>query len=129
MKCQLDEVEFVIKVLKFANYAEEKLFICISSIMTWALANPKEKTEFLHEEDRFLRKTFPKYQFLLKIEDQCLEANHFKPNLRCFCIVSGIPYGNGEDILFPFFKAFLLNFKPFFSYFSLILASLAIRSL
>jgi len=99
---------FNIKVLKFANYASEKLFIVVSSVMTWALCNPKEKSnpndELLIEEDRNIRKTFPKYQFLLSIEDQCLQANNFKTNLRTYCLISGLTYGHGEDLFFNFFK-------------------------
>lgn len=106
MKCALDEVEYVIKLLKLANYTDEKLLICISSVMTWALC--REKTEknddFLTEEDRVLRKTYPKYQFLLSIEDQILQINNIRPNLRAYCLVSGLQYGNGEDLFFPFFK-------------------------
>ena len=95
-------------MLKFATYTTEKLLILLSSVMTWALCNPKEKAtpsdDFLTEDDRSLRRTFPKYQFLLSLEDQCLQANAFRPNLRTYVLASGLTYGNGEDLLFNFFK-------------------------
>lgn len=106
MRSPLDEVEYAIKLLKFANYNEEKILICISSVMTWALSREKgdKADEFLTENDKALRKTYPKYQFLLSIEDQCMQANECKNNLRTYCLVSGLLYGHGEDLFFPFFK-------------------------
>lgn len=107
MRCPIDEVEFVIKILKFSNYIDEKILICVSSVMTWAQAIPKN--EPYNEHDLLLRRTLPKYQFLLNVEDQCMQANAFKTNLKSYVLNSGVLYGHGEDIFFNFFK--VKNYK------------------
>lgn len=43
--CPLDEVEFAISTLKMAEKQEEKILICISSVMTWANTPRKIKGE------------------------------------------------------------------------------------
>jgi adenylate kinase len=39
--CDLQEAEFAISTLKVAKTEENKILICISSVMTWALTPPK----------------------------------------------------------------------------------------
>lgn len=75
--------------------------------MTWSQALPKD--EPYTEDDLNLRRTLPKYQFLLNIEDQCLQANALKTNLKTYVLNSGILYGHGEDVFFNFFKVFFIK--------------------
>ncbi len=122
-RCQLDEVEAAIRILKFSNFASEKILICVSTVMTWALSNVKD--EFVSEEQLHLRKTYPKYQFMKVIEDQCMQLNGWKSNLKTYVLCAGIEYGKGEDVFFNFFK---VDEKAFLKKTSLkkLLASMAI---
>ena len=43
--CPLNEVEFAISTLKMAETQEQKILICISSVMTWAMTPKKVKGE------------------------------------------------------------------------------------
>jgi len=38
------------------------------------------------------------------LETMCLSAGRANPNLKCYVLCSGIPYGKGEDIFFSLFK-------------------------
>lgn len=98
----MDEVEAAIKILKFSNYSSEKIFICVSTVMTWALSNVKD--DFALEEHLNLRKTYPKYQFMKNIEDQCIQLKGWKNSLKAYVLCAGIEYGKGEDVFFNFFK-------------------------
>lgn len=43
--CPSNEVEFAISTLKMTNTKEEKILICISNVMTWAMTPKKIKGE------------------------------------------------------------------------------------
>lgn len=72
--------------------------------------NEIEKPEILpfRERDYFLRRTYTKYNKIKSLETLCLSAGKSKPNLNTYVLCCGLPYGLGEEVLFPILKVISL---------------------
>lgn len=74
-----------------------------------AEGNEIEKPEILpfRERDYYLRRTYTKYNKIKALETLCLSAGKSKANLNTYVLCCGLPYGLGEDVLFPNFRVSL----------------------
>ena len=72
--------------------------------------NEIEKPEYLpfRERDYILRRTYTKYNKIKSLETLCLSAGKSKQNLNAYVLCLGLPYGLGEDVLFPIYQVDLV---------------------
>ena len=78
-----------------------------------------EKPEVLpfRERDYILRRTYSAFQRVKTVETLCLSAGKSNPNLHAYVLCNGLPYGLGEDVLFPVFQRAWLQEPPFIPYY------------
>jgi len=60
-------------------------------------------TDFI-EEDYEMRMPSTRFAHLKHIENLVLQLSNFQPRIRPYIVCAGIPYGNGEKILFEHFR-------------------------
>ncbi|CAJ1078334.1 adenylate kinase 7a [Xyrichtys novacula] len=97
------------------NFSTQKIFILVSTVMTWALTksqNPDE-TDVLHTEEEYIRRRpHPSFRNHHNLEKLVLKlAGGRKSKLRGYVVGSGLQYGNGENLFHFFFKvSWLMQF-------------------
>ncbi|KAJ4460480.1 putative Adenylate kinase 7 [Paratrimastix pyriformis] len=110
---KLEEASFVIEMLSTQRLHEDKTFIALSSVMTWAQTPKKEpepadeegqppKLPPLTEEDLRKRRPHPLYREVLQVER--LVARKNRGRLHTAVLTLGLLYGEGEDVLHSYFK-------------------------
>lgn len=75
--------------------------ILISTLMTWALT---QSSSPLTGDDFRKRRPHPAYQKQYETELHATKLCRENPNVDVYVLSCGIPYGDGEDMLFPFMK-------------------------
>lgn len=94
-------------IMKFANdWESPKKIICISSVLTWARTkmNAEDPEASLTEDEYRRRKAHPNCKETLKAEKLITKLGKHA-NLQTHIVMSGLLYGQGENIFHPFFKA------------------------
>lgn len=87
---------------------KEKIFILLSSVMTWAktkTADPDDPEATLSEEDYRRRKPHPNFKEHFDAEKEIMKlSKKHKSKIKMYVIASGILYGEEENIFHDFFK-------------------------
>ena len=104
----LTETTNALKVLVREPYAEEKCFICISTLMSWAKTVAPEDEEGAKFSETMLdkRKPHPSFKPYVTTENLVLsKGNSKRDELKTFVIWPGLLYGGGEEIFHPLFRS------------------------
>ncbi|CAH0551263.1 unnamed protein product [Brassicogethes aeneus] len=97
----------------FSRLEEERIFILISTVMTWGKTkplNPRDPTLAYTESKYKKRKAHPNYEDHIACEREVvLRGRKDKDHLKTYVVCSGIVYGEEELDLTPIFKLAWLN--------------------
>ncbi|KAA8583010.1 hypothetical protein FQN60_015556 [Etheostoma spectabile] len=114
---QIEEATWAIRALhdEMENFKSRKMFILVSSVMTWAMTKPQnpEETDVMLTEEEFRRKRpHPSFKNHNNLEKLVLKLGRVKKNkLTGYVVGSGVQYGKGENLFHYFFKvAWLMQF-------------------
>ncbi|XP_061098821.1 adenylate kinase 7-like isoform X1 [Conger conger] len=108
---QLDEASWAISALhsEINNFGGPKMFILISTVMTWALTKPIDPDDLdipFTEEDYRRRRPHPNFKEHISIERLVLKMGKMKKSrLSTYVVAAGLQYGMGENIFHYFFRA------------------------
>ncbi|XP_076834327.1 adenylate kinase 7 [Brachyhypopomus gauderio] len=115
---QIEEASWAVSALhkEMDVFAGSKMFILISTVMTWAMSKPVDPDDpeipFM-EEDYRRRKPHPNFKEHIAVEKLVVKLG--KNNQRLFStyvIASGLQYGMGEHVFHFFFKTAWLGEVP-----------------
>ncbi|KAJ3606171.1 hypothetical protein NHX12_025692 [Muraenolepis orangiensis] len=107
----VDEATWAITELhsQMESFSSQKMFILVSSVMTWALTKPSNEDDedaSLMDEDYRRRIPHPSFKHHCNLEKLVLKlGKEKKSKLRGYVVASGLQYGRGENIFHYFFKA------------------------
>uniref|UniRef100_A0A3P8RF78 Nucleoside-diphosphate kinase n=1 Tax=Astatotilapia calliptera TaxID=8154 RepID=A0A3P8RF78_ASTCA len=114
---QVEEATWVLTALhnEMLSFTSQKLFILVSTVMTWAMTKPQnpDETDVLVSEEQFIRRrphpAFRKHHSLEKLVLNLAKGK--KSKLAGYVVASGLQYGKGEDLFHYFFKvSWLMEF-------------------
>eukprot|EP01116_Phalansterium_solitarium_P014177 TRINITY_DN3172_c0_g1_i2.p1 TRINITY_DN3172_c0_g1~~TRINITY_DN3172_c0_g1_i2.p1 ORF type:complete len:304 (-),score=103.61 TRINITY_DN3172_c0_g1_i2:391-1302(-) len=95
--------EFVFQALSTTPFEEEKVFVCLSSVLTWGKTVSKVAPEEPVSDDEYkLRKPHGNYRAQLTFEKSVFRNKH--DLLKRYIVAAGLPYGDGEQLLHALFK-------------------------
>ncbi|XP_059212405.1 adenylate kinase 7-like [Centropristis striata] len=116
-KQQVEEATWAITALhaEMENFKSRKMFILVSSVMTWAMTkpqNPEETAVLLTEEEFRRRRPHPSFRNHNNLEKLVLKLGRGKKSkLTGYVVASGLQYGKGENLFHYFFKvSWLMQF-------------------
>ncbi|XP_028398700.1 adenylate kinase 7-like [Dendronephthya gigantea] len=107
---QVDEATWAVSALhaEIENFTSPKIFICLSSIMTWARTKPLDPDEPdipFTEDDYRRRRSHPNFRPHISTEKLVIKLGKTaKTKLSTFVVASGLIYGAGEEIFHSLFK-------------------------
>ncbi|KAK3748734.1 hypothetical protein QZH41_015670, partial [Actinostola sp. cb2023] len=107
---QVDEASWAVSALhaELENFKEVKLFICISTVMTWARSKPLDPDDPeipFTEDDYRRRRAHPNFKNHISAEKlviKCGKTN--KSKFVTYVVAPGLTYGSEEDIFHFLFK-------------------------
>ncbi|KAJ8356507.1 hypothetical protein SKAU_G00193010 [Synaphobranchus kaupii] len=108
---QLDEASWAISALhsEINHFGGPKMFILISTVMTWALTKPIDPDDLdipFTEEDYRRRRPHPNFKEHISVERLVLKMGKTKKSrLSTYIVAAGLQYGMGENIFHYFFRA------------------------
>ncbi|XP_019850545.1 PREDICTED: adenylate kinase 7-like isoform X1 [Amphimedon queenslandica] len=108
---EVEEAMWAIQELheKMSSFATVKVFVCVSTVLTWAKTkplNPDEPDVPFTEEDYRRRRTHPNFKEHITAEKEVIKLGKTdKSKLQTYVVASGLQYGAGEDIFHYFFKS------------------------
>ncbi|XP_078419446.1 adenylate kinase 7 isoform X2 [Cetorhinus maximus] len=120
---QIDEAAWAVSALhsEMENFEGPKIFILLSTIMTWTLtkpADPEDPEAPLTEDDYRRRKAHPNFKDHLSLEKLVTKLGKTKKRkFATYVIASGLVYGMEESAFHYFFKEAWLGLKPAISCF------------
>ncbi|XP_055729279.1 adenylate kinase 7a isoform X2 [Salvelinus fontinalis] len=106
----IDEAIWAISALHsdIESFASQKIFILISSVMTWAMSKPADPNDPeipLTEDDYRRKRHHPNFKEHTNAEKTVLKLGKTKKSkLSSYVVAAGVQYGMGEDLLHYFFK-------------------------
>ncbi|XP_014812948.1 PREDICTED: adenylate kinase 7 [Calidris pugnax] len=115
---QIEEATWAASALhtEIENFATPKLFILISTIMSWAKSKPPDPEDPeipFTDEDYRRRKSHPNFIDHINAEKLILKLGKTnKQKFSTYVVASGHQYGAGEGLLHYFFKIGWLNETP-----------------
>uniref|UniRef100_A0A8C7H996 Adenylate kinase 7b n=1 Tax=Oncorhynchus kisutch TaxID=8019 RepID=A0A8C7H996_ONCKI len=121
---QMDEASWAISALhaEMARFSQPKMFILISTVMTWALSKPVDADDPeipFTEEDYRRRRAHPNFKEHINVEKHVVKMvptqHYFQPKsslLSTYVVASGVQYGMGEQVFHFFFKTSWLGDLP-----------------
>ncbi|XP_072308924.1 adenylate kinase 7-like [Eucyclogobius newberryi] len=114
----IDEAKWAVTTLheQMASFKSKKMFILISSVMTWAMTKPQNPDEadipILEEEFR-RRRPHPSFRAHNELEKLAVTLDRTKKTkLPVYVVASGFQYGKGENLFHYFFKVSWLMQRP-----------------
>ncbi|KAM6906142.1 adenylate kinase 7-like [Lycodopsis pacificus] len=114
---QIEEATWAITALnaEMENFKSRKMFILVSSVMTWAMTKPPnlEETDVLLSEEEFRRRRpHPNFRTHNNVENLVLKLRRGKKfKLTGYVVACGLQYGKGENLFHYFFKvSWLMQF-------------------
>ncbi|KAJ8409139.1 hypothetical protein AAFF_G00241600 [Aldrovandia affinis] len=108
---QLDEASWAISALnsEIHHFGGPKIFILISTVMTWALTKPIDTDDIdipFTEDDYRRRRPHPNFKEHISVERLVLKMGKTKRSrLSTYVVAAGLQYGMGENIFHYFLKA------------------------
>nr|XP_055029242.1 adenylate kinase 7 [Misgurnus anguillicaudatus] len=115
---QIDEAQWAVSALheEMNKFSEPKMFILVSSIMTWAMTKPVDTDDPeipLTESHYRKRKPHPNFQDHIGLEKLVVKLGKTKSSqFSTYVVASGLQYGMGEHIFHLFFKMSWLGEVP-----------------
>ncbi|XP_041702980.1 adenylate kinase 7 [Coregonus clupeaformis] len=115
---QIDEASWAISALhaEMARFSQPKMFILISTVMTWALSKPVDPDDPeipFTEEDYRRRRAHPNFKEHINVEKLVVKMGKTKSSLfSTYVVASGVQYGMGEQVFHFFFKTSWLGDLP-----------------
>uniref|UniRef100_A0A3B4YGR6 Adenylate kinase 7a n=1 Tax=Seriola lalandi dorsalis TaxID=1841481 RepID=A0A3B4YGR6_SERLL len=106
----VEEATWAITALhaELENFKSRKMFILVSTVMTWAMSKPQnsEETDVLLTEDEFRRRRpHPTFKNHNNLEKLVLKLGRGKKSkFTGYVVASGLQYGKGENLFHYFFK-------------------------
>ncbi|KAM9840520.1 adenylate kinase 7-like isoform 1-T2 [Aulostomus maculatus] len=97
------------------SFKAQKMFILISTVMTWALIKPQnwEGSDIMPMEKKYRRRIpHPSFKPHNNLETLVLKLGDRKSKLRGFVVAAGLQYGKGENLFHYFFKESWLMHLP-----------------
>ncbi|XP_045916561.1 adenylate kinase 7-like isoform X1 [Micropterus dolomieu] len=114
---QVKEATWAITTLhaEMENFKSRKMFILVSTVMTWAMTKPESPDEgdaLLTEEEFRRKRPHPSFRNHNNLEKLVLKLGKGKKSkLTCYVVASGLQYGKGENLFHYFFKvSWLMQF-------------------
>ncbi|XP_044025237.1 adenylate kinase 7-like [Siniperca chuatsi] len=114
---QVEEATWAITALhaEMENFKSRKIFILVSTVMTWAMTKPQnpDEVDVLITEEEFRRKRpHPNFRNHNNLEKLVLKLGKGKKSkLTGYVVASGLQYGKGENLFHYFFKvSWLMQF-------------------
>uniref|UniRef100_A0A8B9SPL0 Adenylate kinase 7 n=1 Tax=Anas platyrhynchos TaxID=8839 RepID=A0A8B9SPL0_ANAPL len=107
---QIEEAKWAASALhtEIEHFATPKVFILISTVMTWAKSKPPDPDDSeipFTEEDYRRRKSHPNFMDHINAEKLILKLGKTNKHVfSTYVVASGLHYGAGEDVLHYFFK-------------------------
>jgi adenylate kinase len=107
----IEEASWAVQSLhdNLSTFTSQKLFICISTALTWARTkplNPDEPDVPFTEDDYRRRRTHPNFKEHIAAEKLVIKLGKTdKSKLLTYVVNSGLQYGCGEDIFHFLFKS------------------------
>ncbi|XP_068538958.1 adenylate kinase 7 isoform X2 [Anas acuta] len=107
---QIEEAKWAASALhtEIEHFATPKVFILISTVMTWAKSKPPDPDDSeipFTEEDYRRRKSHPNFMDHINAEKLILKLGKTNKHVfSTYVVASGLQYGAGEDVLHYFFK-------------------------
>ncbi|GCB66894.1 hypothetical protein scyTo_0012065 [Scyliorhinus torazame] len=120
---QIDEASWAVSALhsEIENFEGTKIFILLSTIMTWTLTKPSDPEDSeapLTEDDYRRRKAHPNFKDHLSLEKLVIKLGKTKKRkFATYVVASGLVYGMEEGIFHYFFKEAWLGLNPAISCF------------
>uniref|UniRef100_A0A8L0DMN8 Adenylate kinase 7a n=1 Tax=Oncorhynchus mykiss TaxID=8022 RepID=A0A8L0DMN8_ONCMY len=104
----IDEATWAISALHsdIESFASQKIFILISSVMTWAMSKPADPNDPeipLTEDDYRRKRHHPNFKEHANAEKMVLKLGKTS-KLSSYVVAAGVQYGMGENLLHYFFK-------------------------
>ncbi|KAJ4929288.1 hypothetical protein JOQ06_004898 [Pogonophryne albipinna] len=115
---QVQDATWAITALhaEIENFKSRKMFILVSSVMTWAMTksqNPEETNVLLTEEEFRRRRPHPNFKTHHNLEKLVLKLGKGKKSkLTGYVVACGLQYGKGENLFHYFFKVSWLMQMP-----------------
>ncbi|XP_068110888.1 adenylate kinase 7 [Hyperolius riggenbachi] len=115
---QLEEASWAASALhtEIENFESQKLFILISTVMTWARSKPLDPDDPeipFTEDDYRRRKCHLNFKDHINVEKLVIKMGKSnKGKFSTYVIAAGLPYGAEEGILHTFFKEAWLGETP-----------------
>ncbi|XP_035184046.1 adenylate kinase 7 isoform X2 [Oxyura jamaicensis] len=107
---QIEEAKWAASALhtEIEHFATPKIFILISTIMSWAKSKPPDPEDSeipFTEEDYRRRKSHPNFMDHINAEKLILKLGKTNTHIfSTYVVASGLQYGAGEGVLHYFFK-------------------------
>ncbi|XP_034039367.1 LOW QUALITY PROTEIN: adenylate kinase 7-like [Thalassophryne amazonica] len=106
---QIEEATWAITALhaEMENFSSKKLFILISTVMTWVKTKPQDLDDdaVLTDEDYRRRRPHPNFKNHNNLEKLVLKLGQGKKSkLSGYVVAAGLQYGKGENLFHYFFK-------------------------
>uniref|UniRef100_UPI003AABC027 adenylate kinase 7-like n=1 Tax=Centroberyx gerrardi TaxID=166262 RepID=UPI003AABC027 len=107
---QIEEATWAITALhaEMENFSSQKMFILVSTVMTWALTKPRDLDDAdapLTDEDYRRKRPHPNFKNHSTLEKLVLKLGRTKKSkLTGYVVAGGLQYGKGENLFHYFFK-------------------------
>ncbi|XP_068451610.1 adenylate kinase 7 [Clinocottus analis] len=104
---QVDEALWAVTALhkEMEHFSGPKMFILISTVMTWACSRPVDPEVPFTEEVFWGRRAHPNFKPHIDLEKKVVKMGKTKRTLfSTYVVASGLQYGMGEQIFHYFFK-------------------------
>ncbi|XP_029349881.1 adenylate kinase 7 [Echeneis naucrates] len=115
---QVEEALWAVSALhnEMAHFSQPKIFILISTVMTWACSKPVDPDDLelpFTDEIFWRRRAHPNFKQHIDLEKRVVKMGKTNRTLFSTYIVgSGLQYGMGEQIFHFFFKTSWLGHEP-----------------
>ncbi|XP_062324567.1 adenylate kinase 7-like [Osmerus eperlanus] len=104
----IDEATWALTAIhaQMDGWTSQKMFILVSSVMTWALSTSDDPELPFTEDDYRKKKPHPNFKEHTNLEKLLLKLGKVKKSkLTCYVVAAGLQYGMGENMFHFFFKA------------------------
>ncbi|CAN9502021.1 unnamed protein product [Ophioblennius macclurei] len=106
---QVEEGSWAVSALRheMVNFSEPKMFVLISTVMTWAAfkSPDPEDPDVLTDEGFKSRKAHPNFRQHIDLEKKVYKVGQLdQKKFSTYVVASGLQYGMGEQIFHHFFK-------------------------
>ncbi|XP_028253226.1 adenylate kinase 7-like [Parambassis ranga] len=112
---QFEEAKWALTALEseMENFKSRKMFILVSTVMTWALTTPKNPGDAMTDAEFRRRRPHRNFKNCYNLENLVLKLPRGKNSkLQGYVVAAGHQYGQGENLFHYFFKVSWLMKSP-----------------